>query len=109
MFKKNIFFGCGLGNYTVLFKTFRPELVLNTLYAHNIILELLAEIGIFGILSFIALVGSFYIKIINKIAEKKDVSFYIPVFFSVTTFLIMNLLNYFDSPFLFRIYLLNRK
>lgn len=94
MFKKNIFFGCGLGNYTVLFKTFRPELVLNTLYAHNIILELLAEIGIFGILSFIALVGSFYIKIINKIAEKKDVSFYIPVFFSVTTFLIMNLFDY---------------
>ena len=31
---------------------------------------------------------------INKIAEKKDVSFYIPVFFSVTTFLIMNLFDY---------------
>ena len=94
IFKENIFFGCGLGNYIVLFKTFRPELVLNTLYAHNIVLELLAEIGIFGILSFLALIVSFYVKIINKIRERNNLSFYIPVTLSVTSFLILNLFDY---------------
>lgn len=94
MFKENIFFGCGLGNYTVLFKTFRPELVLNTLYAHNIVFELLAEIGIFGILSFMALMGIFYVKIIDKIIDNRNLCFYMPVAFSVTAFLIMNLVDY---------------
>jgi len=94
MFKENIFFGCGLGNYTVLFKAFRPELVLNTLYAHNIVLELLAEIGIVGLLSFVFFIGAFYVKLIDKVIEGKFLSFYMPVAFSVTSFLIMNLVDY---------------
>lgn len=94
MFKENIFFGCGLGNYTVLFKAFRPELVLNTLFAHNIFVQLLAEIGIFGTVSFIAIIIYFYINIVKRILENKNVYFYISVALSVSAFLIINLVDY---------------
>lgn len=94
IFKENIFFGCGIGNYAVLFKAFRPELVLNTLFAHNIIMELLAEVGIFGLLSFIILIISFYIEFIKKIAEGENIFYYICIAISVTSFLIINLFDY---------------
>ncbi|MBQ3834449.1 MAG: O-antigen ligase family protein [Elusimicrobia bacterium] len=94
IFKQNIFFGCGLGNYAVLFKTFRPELVLNTLFAHNIIMQFLADTGIVGLLSFIALIASFYIKVIDRIIEENDNYFYIVIALSITAFLIVNLIDY---------------
>ena len=94
MFKEHIWLGCGLGNYSVLFKAFRPELVLNTLFAHNIIMQLLAEIGILGIFSFIVLIISFYIELIKKILDEKNTYFYIYIAISVTSFLIINLFDY---------------
>ncbi len=94
MFKEHILFGCGFGNYSVLFKSFRPEIVLNTLFAHNIIMQLLAEIGIFGLFSFIGLILSFYIQLIKKILDEKDTFFYIYIAISVTSFLIINLFDY---------------
>ena len=92
MFKENILFGCGFGNYSVLFKAFRPELVLNTLFAHNIIMQLLAEIGIFGVLSFVMLIISFYIEFAKKTLDEKKTYIYIAI--SVTSFMIINLVDY---------------
>ena len=94
IFKENIFFGCGIGNYSTLFNAFRPELVSSTMFAHNIIMQLLAETGLLGFLSFFVLIVAFYIQIIKKIAEEKDVYFYIYVTISVTSFLIVNLFEY---------------
>jgi tetratricopeptide (TPR) repeat protein len=77
-----------------LFKAFRPELVIGTLYAHNIFLELLAEIGIVGLLSFVVLLFSFYKKFIENILKGKDKSFYIYIAISVTSFIAINLVDY---------------
>lgn len=98
IFKENILFGCGLGNYTVLFKAFRPERVLNTLFAHNIVLQFLSDTGIFGLISFAFLMICFYIKVIDKIIDKfidnKDRYFYIVSSLSVTSFMIINMFDY---------------
>lgn len=94
IFRENIFLGCGFGNYMVLFKTFRPELVINTLFAHNIFMQLLAEIGLIGLLSFIVLLFSFYKKFVDRIIEGQDVSFYAYITLSITSFIIINLVDY---------------
>ena len=94
IFKENVFFGCGLGNYSTLFNSFRPEFILNTIFAHNIIMQLLAEVGLFGLISFIILILAFYIEIIKKVLEGKDIYFYIYVTMSITSFIIINLFDY---------------
>ena len=94
IFKHNIFFGCGFGNYAVMFQTFRPELVLNTLFAHNIIMQFLSDTGILGLLSFTAVMISFYVKVIDGIISEKDNYFYIVVALSITAFLVINLVDY---------------
>ena len=94
IFKENIFFGCGLGNYMILFKTFRPELVVNTLYAHNIFLELLAEVGIVGLCGFVVLIFSFYKKFIENMLKSENKSFYFYIAISVTSFIMINLVDY---------------
>lgn len=95
IFREHLFFGCGFGNYAILFKTFRPELVLNTLYAHNIIMQILADLGIFGLISFVYLSLSFYKKVINEIRSNGgDKYFYKTVALSITSFLFLNLVDY---------------
>ena len=94
IFKENILFGCGFGNYSTLFNSFRPEFVLNTMFAHNIIMQLLAEVGLLGLFSFVILIFAFYIEIIKKILEGKNTYFYIYVTLSITSFLLINLFDY---------------
>jgi O-antigen ligase len=94
IFKENIFFGCGFGNYTVLFKAFRPELVLNTLFAHNIVMQLLAEVGLFGLFGFLILLTSFYTEFLKKILDNQDVTFHKSVVLRITSFLIITLFDY---------------
>ena len=94
IFKENIFFGSGLGNFSVLFKAFRPERVLNTLYVHNIIMQLLSDVGIFGLLGFVSVMVCFYVKVVDKVIEGKDTFFYVAVSLSVTFFIIMNMFDY---------------
>jgi tetratricopeptide (TPR) repeat protein len=93
IFKENVFFGCGFGNYMVLFKSFRPESV-NTFFVNNIFMQMLAEIGLVGVLSFLVLLFSFYKKLIDRIIEGKDLNFYIYVAISITSFIIINLVDY---------------
>jgi len=94
IFKQNILFGCGFCNYSVLFKTFRPELVVNTLYAHNIIFQLLADTGIVGLSCFIWLIISFYKKIIYEIKTNSDKIYFKAIAVSITLFLLLNLDDY---------------
>lgn len=94
IFKQNILFGAGLGNYAILFKAFRPELVLNTLFAHNIAMQLLSDTGIFGLISFMALTICFYVRVIDGIIEDTDAYFYFVVALSITAFLAVNIFDY---------------
>jgi O-antigen ligase len=71
MFKDNPVFGAGFGNYGALFLYYRPEYVLNTLFAHNIFLQILAETGIVGIISFAA---AFYFMAKNALQSFKNKS-----------------------------------
>jgi len=94
IFKQHFLFGCGFCNYSVLFKTFRPELVVNTLYAHNIIFQLLADTGIAGLSCFIWLILTFYKKIIYEIKNGSDKIYFKAVAVSITLFLVLNLDDY---------------
>lgn len=94
IFKDNIFFGGGLGNFSVLFKTFRPEFVLNTLYAHNIFMQFLADIGIAGLISFLWLVFLFYKKVLYEVKYSENKYYYKVILISVTFFLLLNLVDY---------------
>ncbi|MDD5022088.1 MAG: O-antigen ligase family protein, partial [Endomicrobiaceae bacterium] len=94
IFKDNMFFGGGLGNFSALFKAFRPELVLNTLYAHNIFMQFLSDIGIIGLVSFTWMVFSFYKKVLHEVKYGKNKYYYKVILISVTFFLLLNLVDY---------------
>ena len=94
IFKQHILFGCGFCNYSVLFKTFRPELVVNTLYAHNIIFQLLADTGVMGLGCFGWIIFSFYKKIIHEIKNGSDKIYFKAIAVSITLFLLLNLDDY---------------
>jgi O-antigen ligase len=94
IFKDNMFFGCGLGNFSVLFKAFRPEFVLNTSYAHNIFMQFLADIGIIGLVSFLWLVFVFYKKVLYEVKFGENKYYYKVIFISITFFLLLNLIDY---------------
>ena len=72
MFKDNLFFGIGYGNFGALFAYYRPEFVLDTLFTRNIFFQLLAETGIVGILAFIAAAFVFVKNVIASFARFKN-------------------------------------
>ena len=91
MFKDYPFFGAGFGNYAVLFSYYRPEPVLNTLFAHNVFFQLLAETGIAGVMCFFA---AFYViakKAFRSFKLKSmDTAYMQAVIVSIVFFLIFN-------------------
>ncbi|MCL1972218.1 MAG: O-antigen ligase family protein [Endomicrobia bacterium] len=95
MFKDYPFFGAGFGNYSALFSYYRPEPVLNTLFAHNVFFQLLAETGIAGIMCFFA---AFYViakKAFRSFKLKSiDPAYMQAVIVSIVFFLIFNLAEY---------------
>lgn len=95
MFKDYPFTGIGFGNYGAFFSYYRPEAVLNTLFAHNIFLQILAETGIAGFLCFTA---AFYIVANNAIKSFKSGAtgfvYKKSAALSVTAFLVFNITEY---------------
>jgi O-antigen ligase len=86
--------GIGWGNFGTLYLAFRPSAGLNTLYAHNIILQLLAETGAAGFLAFCLLLYAF---IRNAMAIERppyDGDFAPPVMIAALSFLAFNLFDY---------------
>lgn len=75
IFKKNKLFGIGIGNFAVYFDTFYHKFGnLNPSSAHNIYLQLLAEVGLFGFLLFIIFfIYNLYIiiKLLISISKKE--------------------------------------
>ena len=93
IFKDNILFGCGFGNFSTLFNTYRPEYIQYSVNANSFFLQILAELGILGILGFACLIFSFYIRVIDAIIDNKNVYFYIVVTISITSFLFANIVD----------------
>jgi O-antigen ligase len=87
MFKDYPVFGVGFGNFSALFAYYRPELVLNTLFTHNIVFQLLSETGFVGFLCFAAAGFVIFKKIVKHAANS---AFAI----SILSFILLNLGDY---------------
>ena len=59
IFKDNILFGCGFGNFPTLFNTYRPEYIQYSVNANSFFLQILSELGILGVLGFAEYEGTF--------------------------------------------------
>ena len=92
MFLANPLKGAGWGNFETLYLFYRPAFSINTLYAHNLLFQLLSESGILGFASFFLMI---YILIFKNASDRSDVfpdSKIMTV--SVLGFLSFNLLDY---------------
>lgn len=93
MFIKNPFLGIGWGNYGSCYTAYKSVPGLNSLYAHNIVFQILAESGMIGFVSFVFLIFSFFKQIDLKYL-KEGSSMYLPMLLSVSAFLCFNLFDY---------------
>ncbi|MFC1501617.1 O-antigen ligase family protein [Elusimicrobiota bacterium] len=89
MFADNFINGVGWGNFGNLYLVYRPSLSLNSLYAHNIFLQMLAEIGLIGTMSFVLIVLRPFQK---NIMENNPLNKYLLM--AVGCFILYNLFNY---------------
>ncbi|MCX5782034.1 MAG: O-antigen ligase family protein, partial [Elusimicrobia bacterium] len=92
MFLDNPFKGVGWGNFENFYLYLRPALSVNSIYAHNIFLQILAETGLFGFLSF-SMLGYFYLAKIKATKENIFPTREI-IIVCLTGFLAFNLLDY---------------
>jgi putative inorganic carbon (HCO3(-)) transporter len=76
LFHDHPLLGVGYGNYRFLYadSTFIPGAVVGRLDAHNIYLQLLAETGVVGFLSFLVLVGLFISLALKSVRGRDSVS-----------------------------------
>lgn len=95
MFKDWPLFGLGFGNFSALYLFYRPELTLNTMFAHNIVLQLLAETGVFGLAAFAAAAFTVSKNIFDRIKSAGEAAPYIKAaFVSAAIFVCLNLSDY---------------
>jgi len=95
MFLARPFTGVGWGNFGDYFLVYRPAAGLNSIYAHNLVLQVAAETGVFGLSAFTLLIYYFY-KLLNGPANRSGSarSLYLPLMLSVSGFLLYNLFDY---------------
>lgn len=74
MFLNHPFLGVGYGNYRFLSANLVPYAEQGSLEAHNLYLEFLAETGLVGFLSFIALLGAFLFLSLKSMRERDPLS-----------------------------------
>ena len=92
IFLDNPLKGAGWGNFETLYLLYRPALSINTLYAHNLLLQLLSDSGIFGFAAFFLML---YILLFKNTRDgsnmfpEKDI-----ITVTIFGFLAFNLLDY---------------
>lgn len=88
--------GFGLNTYAVVYPKYKTLLGNETKYAHNSYLQILAETGILGFISFSLLIIMYLKNLINRISdlEKKEKIITIGIFTSIIAFLIHNLVDF---------------
>ena len=95
MFSNNIFNGVGWGNFGNYYPVYKTGPGLNTIFAHNLPLQMLGETGIFGTLLFAAIVISAIVGFAGKFNTRPASKyFFAPVFLSVLSFISLNVLDY---------------
>jgi O-antigen ligase len=90
MLKENPIFGVGFGNFSAMFVYYRTEFVVNTLFAHNIIAQLLAEVGIFGFVCFFAAAFVFVKNAVVFLRENVNLACSV----CAASFIVLNLSDY---------------
>lgn len=93
IFKEHPVLGIGLGNYEkniYSYKTVHSFIEKNHLHAHNIYLELLAETGIFGFVSFLLIIFLFFKTAFANLKLFKN-PFFFSFVFSLLAIFILNL------------------
>jgi O-antigen ligase len=90
MFSNNVLTGVGWGNFGNLYKVFKPSPGLNSAYAHNLLLQVLAETGLAGILCFSALLFIFFRRTLSSFKDP----FVFSIFLSAASFFVCDNFNY---------------
>jgi O-antigen ligase len=92
IFSDNWLTGSGWHSFGSLYPLYAVKQGLNTIYVHNIIFQMLSEIGLLGFLVFMSLIASAGRNI--KKLTGTDKSFYLPLYFGIISFLIINMFDY---------------
>ncbi len=94
MIKNNFILGAGLSGYQNLVAPYHIwDFVEIFQYPHNIFLNFWSEIGLFGLISFIALFFIFYRKIYLNIKNNNNIYLFLALFWSLTVILIHGLVD----------------
>ena len=70
MVKVHPFFGFGINTFSRYFLKYKPAAYSEIRYAHNSYLQMWSEIGIFGLLAYLALIFTILIKTLRGMREK---------------------------------------
>jgi hypothetical protein len=93
MFTANPILGIGWGNFGSFYTAYKANPGLNSLYAHNILFQILAETGLLGLSAFVLML-IYFIKQINVKYFTENLSLYFPVALSLCGFVCYNLFDY---------------
>jgi O-antigen ligase len=72
MWRNYPWLGVGLGNYPSAYLAYKSPAGLNTLYAHGLGFEILAETGILGVLAIVTWAGAFVMAIRKSIGQNRE-------------------------------------
>jgi putative inorganic carbon (hco3(-)) transporter len=70
MVKVHPFFGFGINTFSRYFPQYKPSVYWGIMYSHNSYLQMWSEIGIFGLLAYLALIFTILIKTLRGMHEK---------------------------------------
>lgn len=97
MIKNSPIFGVGLGNFNVLYPAYKIDIAEEVYYAHNLYLQLFAEQGIIGIISFILLLAFIINRLFKKstiFSGKKQDKISMWIFIGIVMFFVHNIFDF---------------
>lgn len=101
IFKAQPLLGSGPDTFSIVYPKFQKDILSSGKYAHNWLLEMLAEFGLLGLISFLIFVGLIYYNFLKR--DPSFLNFFL--FFGITASFLHNLLD-FDWHFYANAYIL---
>jgi O-antigen ligase len=83
----------GLGNFKALYSMYAPSTAVTTIMAHNMMLQLWVETGLYGLLTFACFVAVMISSALKNLIKKPDI-LRIGLFSAVFAFLLHNLIDF---------------
>ncbi len=74
MIEERPLFGHGVNTYMRLFQYYNKDAQLSPTYAHNCYLQITAETGILGLISFLSILGALFKDVFQKLADRQSKS-----------------------------------